>query len=117
MASILCGNASHGKRTKAARIADGKDAVGADHHQREGAFDAAECVGNRFWQCVLAGLGDQVNDDFSVAAGLEDRASRFHASANFSGVGEIAIVRQRDHALVRLHHDRLSVQQSGVAGG
>ena len=34
----------------------------------------------------------------------------------FSGIGEIAIVRQRDHAFVRLHHDRLGIEQSGIAG-
>ena len=117
MAALLGGNASHGEGAEAARIAHGKNAVGTDHHQREGAFDAAERVGNGFGERVFAGLRDQVHDDFRVAAGLENRTLRFHTSANFSGIGQIAVMRKRNHAFVRLHHDWLGVQQSGVAGG
>ena len=37
--------------------------------------------------------------------------------ADFGGVHQVAVVRQRDLALVALHHDGLRVQQRRVAGG
>ena len=78
MVSCLCaawaGNAAHGQRPEAARIAGGKDAVGREHDQRKSAFHAAQCVGHGFRQSLLARERDQVHDDFGVAVGLENRA-------------------------------------------
>ena len=78
------GNASHGQRTEAARIARRKNPVRTDHHQRKRAFDAAQRVGHRFRQSLFFGERDQVNDDFGVAVGLEDRALGSPAGARIS---------------------------------
>ena len=67
-------NSSHGQRTEAARIARRKNPVRTDHHQRKRAFHPAQRVGHGLRQRVLFGERDQVNDDFGVAIGLEDRA-------------------------------------------
>ena len=39
-----------------------------------------------------------------------------HAAANFAGIGQVTVVRQRNHAFIGLHHDRLGVQQRRIAG-
>ena len=33
-----------------------------------------------------------------------------HAGADFSCISQVAIVGQRNHSLIRLHHDRLGIQ-------
>ena len=76
------GNAAHGQRPEAARIAHREDAVVAHHHQRKSAFDAAQRVGHGFGQRLLLGERDQVNDDFGVAVGLENRALTLQPGAN-----------------------------------
>src|SRR5690348_5534722 len=62
-------------------------------------------------------MRDEVDDDLSVTGGLENRAFGFQARANAGGVHQVAVVRDRDHALVAVHADRLRVEQRGVAGG
>src|SRR6185437_5760674 len=107
--SGLGGNASHSKRPKAARVASGENTVRADHDQRECAFHAPQSVGHGFGQGLLARLRDEMYDHFSIAVGLEDRALRFHAAADFLSIDQIAIVSKCHHAFVRLHHDGLGI--------
>ena len=68
-------------------------------------------------QGLLARTGDEMHNDFGVAGGLEDGAGLLQAGAYFQRIGEVAVVRQRDLALVALHHDGLRIEQRGVAGG
>ena len=103
-------NSSHRQRTEAARIARRKDPVRAEHHQRKRAFDAAQRIGHRVRQSLFLGVRDQVNDDFGVAVGLEDRALGLQAMPDFLRVHQVAVVGQRNHALVRLHHDGLRIE-------
>ncbi len=110
-------NSSHGQRTEAARITRRKHPVRTEHHQRECAFDAAQRVGHGVRQSLLFGERDQVNDHFGVAVGLEDRSLGLQPMPNFLRVHQVAVVGQRNHALVRLHHDGLSVEQRRIAGG
>jgi hypothetical protein len=49
--------------------------------------------------------------------GLEDGAAPLQLRAQFGGVGDVAVVRHRDAALVAGHRKRLRVQQHRVAGG
>src|SRR5579864_2484921 len=110
------GNASHGKRTKAARIANGKDAVARHHDERKRAFDPAKSVANGFRQRVFLGLRDQMHDHFSIAGGLEDGTLRFKPCADFIRVHQVAVVRDSNHALVAVHHDGLRVEHGGITG-
>src|SRR5438128_404019 len=41
----------------------------------------------------------------------------FQAAAPFGGVGEIAVVAERDFALIAINHDGLRVEERFVAGG
>ena len=71
------GNSSHGQRAEAARIARRKDTVGAEHDQRKCAFHPPQRVSHGIRQSLLFGERDQVNDDFGITVGLEDRSLGF----------------------------------------
>ena len=113
----LSRNPPHHQWTKAARVASGKDAVGRQHDQRKCAFDAAQRIGHRVSQGLLTGAGDQMHHDFSVAGGLKDGALLLQLGMDFVRVGDVAVVRQRNLALVAFHHDGLRVEQGRIAGG
>ncbi len=66
---------------------------------------------------LFFGERDQVDDDFSVAIGLEDRTLGFQAMTDFLRIHQVAVVGQRNHAFVRLHHDGLGIEQRRIAGG
>ncbi len=110
-------NASHAQRTEPARIAYGKHTVTRHHDERERTLNPAQCVTYRFRQSMFFGLRDQMNDDLSVAGGLKDRALGLQPAADLPRVHQIAIVGQRNHALVAVHHDGLGVQQRRISGG
>ena len=107
--AFLLGNASHGQWAEATRIAGGKNSIWADHHQRKRAFNAPKSIGHGFGQSMFFGKSDEVNDHFSIAVGLKDRALRLQARTNFWRIYQISIVRQRHSALIRLHQDGLCV--------
>ena len=113
----LSRNAAHHQRTKAARIARGKDAVGRQHDQRKRAFDAAQRIGHRVGQGLLTRARNQVHDDFGIAGGLKDGALLLKLGVHFVRICDVAVVRQRNLALVALHHDGLRVEQRRIAGG
>ncbi len=98
-----------GQWAEATRIAGGKNSIWADHHQRKRAFNAPKSIGHGFGQSMFFGKSDEVNDHFSIAVGLKDRALRLQARTNFWRIYQISIVRQRHSALIRLHQDGLCV--------
>ena len=56
-----------------------------------------------------------MNDDFGIAVGLKNRALTLEAGAHLRCIDQVAIVRHGDRSLVRLHENRLRVQQRRVA--
>ena len=108
-------NSAHGQRTKAARVARRENPVGTDHDQRKRAFYPAQRVGDGFRQGVFFRERDQVHDHFSIAVGLKNRTLAVQPLPDILRIHQIAIVRQRHHAFVRLHHDGLGVEQRGIA--
>ena len=109
-------DAAHCQWAKPARIAGSEYTVTADHHQGKRAFHATQAVGDGIWQRLLAGQRDQVNQHFRVAVGLEDRALALQLRANRLRVYQVAIMSNRNRALVGLHHDGLGIQQGRIAG-
>ncbi len=105
-------DSSHGQGAEAAGIARGKDAIRTEHDQRKRAFHATQRIGHRVRQSLLFGERDQVNDDFGVTVGLENRSLGLQPMPDFLRIDQVAVVRQRNHAFVRLHHDGLSVEQA-----
>ena len=52
---------------------------------------------------------NEVHENFTVAAGLEDGAFAFQFAAEFRGIGQIAVVGQRDLDAANPHDQRLGV--------
>jgi len=58
-----------------------------------------------------------VNENLSVAVGLEDGTLPLERSADGAGIYQIAVVGDCDCALIGLHHDGLGIEESGISGG
>ena len=86
-------------------------------HQRKRAFQLQQRFAQRAGQRALARTRHQVQNHFGIARGLEDGAVAFQLAAQFGGVGDVAVVRHRDVALVAGHRKRLRVEQHRIAGG
>ncbi len=57
-----------------------------------------------------------MHDHFGVAVGLEDRATVLQLAPPFPCVRQVAIVAERDLALVAIDHDGLRIKQGLVTG-
>ena len=62
-------------------------------------------------------MGDQVQDDFGIAGGLEDGAFAFQVAAELGRVGDVAVVGDGDAAFIAGDGEGLGVEQHGIAGG
>ena len=90
-------------------VGEGDERIGA-HHPPERVDEAAGHV-------VGVGQRHEMHDDLRVGGRLEDRAAPDQIPAHRMGVGQVAVVRQREAAHAGLHEDRLHVAQHGRAGG
>src|ERR1700752_163026 len=57
-----------------------------------------------------------MNDHFRVARRLKNRPAMLEPPPHFDGVRQVAIVHQRDFALVAIDHHRLRIHQRRIAG-
>ena len=105
------------ERPETMRIARDQDAVLRQKHQRKSAFQLQQRFAQRGGQSLLARPGDQVQDHFGIAVGLKDGSFAFQFPAQFGGVGDVAVVRHRDAALVAVHREGLRVEHPAIAGG
>ena len=62
-----------------------------------------------------AAARDQMHDHFGVAGGLENRTAMFQPPPHFQRIRQIAVVAQRDFALVAVDDHRLRVHHGVVA--
>ena len=105
------------ERTETARIANRVNFIARQQHQRVRAFHLIQRVGNRARKIPRRAARNQMNDHFRVAGGLKNRAAMLEPPPHFDRVRQVAVVRQRDFALVAIDHHRLRVHQRCVAGG
>ena len=103
------------QRTEAARVANRIHFVARKKQQRIRAFHLTERVGERAGKIARSAARDQMHDHLGVAGGLENRAAMFEPAAHFQRVRQVAVVAERDLALVAIDHDRLRVDQGVVA--
>ena len=103
------------QRTEAARIANRIHFIARQQHQRVRAFHLIQRIGNRAGKISRRASRDQMHDHFGVARGLKNRAAMFEPPAHFERVGQVAVVAERDFALIAIDHHRLRVHQRGVA--
>ena len=98
----------------------GRQQLGGGHeHQGEGTLQPVHGLTER----VLDGggfqafLGDDVGDDLRVAGGVEDGAVQLQLTAQLEGVAQVAVVCQRQLALLVVDLDGLAVVPVVGAGG
>ncbi len=99
-----------------AGIADSVEFILREDKKRVSAFDLIEGITDGAGKIAGLRAGDEMDDNFGVAVGLEDRAAMFELAAPLGGVGEVAVVTEGDFALVAIDHDGLGVEESFVAG-
>ena len=86
------------ERPHAERIAHADDAFLRQRDQRIGALDLAQRVDQPLHDGVLEAGRDQVDDDLGVAGRLEQAAAAHELAAQLIGIGEIAVVADRQAA-------------------
>src|SRR5260370_1627239 len=105
------------ERTEAARIAHGVEFVFCEDEKRVRGFDLIEGVTDRAGKIAGLRAGNEMDADFGVAVGRENRAAMVELAAPLGGVGKVAVVAEGNFALVAIDHDGLGVEQSFVACG
>ena len=108
------------QRTHAQRVAH-TDQLGPRHRDdREGAFHAAQRIGDPVGMLALDRARHQVDDAFAVRAGLEDRAAFDQLAAQRVGIGQVAVMGDRAAAHRELAEEGLDVADHrtfGAGGG
>ena len=86
------------ERTQAVGVAEGDHAVAGHEHDREGAAQAREDVGDRVLDRLGRVGGDQRGDDLRVGRGAERDAARTELLVELDGVDQVAVVGERQLA-------------------
>src|SRR5439155_24989800 len=97
-------------------VAYGVKLILSEYEERVGTFHLIERIAKGARKIARLRAGDQVDDDFGVAIGLEDGATMLELAAPLRGRGGIAVVAESDLALVAVDHDGLRVEKSFIAG-
>ena len=100
---------AHHQRTPPMLVARGEQRVADDDDQRKRPLDAGQCLGQLLLGLAGARLGDAVHHDFAVHARREDGPVGLELAAQLHGVGEVAVVGQRDVPATEAHEHRLRV--------
>ena len=104
------------QRPHAQRVAHPDQRLLRQRHQRIGALDLAQRVGQALDDGVLQARRDQVDDDLGVAGRLEQAAAPHQLPAQLVGVRQIAVVADREPAEIEIGEQRLDVAQRDLAG-
>ena len=99
------------QRAEALRVAHGEELRARHQTQRVGAFQVTHCLTDRLFDGggLKPRLRDEVGDDLRVDRRVEDRAPKLELVAQDIGVAEVAVVRERQLALLVVDGERLAV--------
>src|SRR5439155_18833481 len=97
-------------------VAYGVKLILSEYEERVGTFHLIERIAKGARKIARLRAGDQVDDDFGVAIGLEDGATMLELAAPLRGVGEIAVVARGDLALFALIKVGCGFRRSFMAG-
>lgn len=99
------------------RITHADQLVFGHDHERISAFNAADGLDQIVVLPAEGWLRHEVQDDFTIDAGLEDRAVGFEFFAELRGIGKISVMRDGDLAFGAIDRERLGVAQMRRTGG
>ena len=108
--------AAQRERPEAVRIADGDQAVGRQHHERERALDLRDRFDDRSLDARRLRARVEMQNHFGVAVRLEDRSLLDELVAQLARVDEVAVVTERNLPVRAVDQDRLGVRQLALAG-
>ena len=110
---------AHAKRADTEGIAHGDELGGAHDQHGIRTSQSGHDLGDRFLDAgaVDARLGDEVGDDLGVVGGMEERAFRLKLSAQFVGVEDGAVMRDRERSFDVGNEKRLGVFAGVAADG
>ena len=104
------------ERSDAERVARADQLLVGDRDQGIGAFELAQRLDEALDDPLLAAARDEMEDDLGVRRRLVDRAITDQFATYGQGVGEIAVVGDREAARGDFGEQRLDVAQDGLAG-
>ncbi len=98
------------------RIAHRDEALGRQRGERIGALHLVQRVDHPLLDRVLEAGRDQMDDDLGVAGRLEEAAAAHQRLAQLVGIGEIAVMADRQPAEFEIREQRLDVAHRHFAG-
>ena len=104
-----------GERSEPALVSGDDDLVGAQQDQRIRTFQFQQGLAQGRVQRLLRRTGHQVRDDFGVASGVKDGSALLDRPPQGVAVGQVAVVGDRQRALVALDVERLRIARADVA--
>ncbi len=109
------GQAADNERPYPKRVAQADDRILRQRGERIGAFDLVERIDEAVDDRALFAGRDQMVDDFGVARRVKQAAAAHELFAQLVGVGEIAVVADRQPTQLDLEKQRLDIAQRDLA--
>ncbi len=103
--------------TESIGIAGGLQPIGKQKQQRVSPLQMAEDMAEGIGLVLVRGLGQQVDDDFGIVGGLEDRPVGLILIAKEGRVDQVAVVSQGNRAVREFAHEGLGVDEGARSGG
>ena len=116
-AGALGADAAQDQRPHAERVAHAHQRLVGQRDQRIGADHLLQRVDQPVHHGGIEADGDQVDEHLGVGGGLEQAAAAHQGAAQHVGVGQVAVMRDREAAELEIGIERLHVAQDRVAGG
>ena len=108
---------AQGQRADTQGVADADDAGLGEGNQGIGAFHLAEGVDHALFDGLLEARRDEMDDNLGVAGRLEDAAAPHELAAQVIGIGQVAVVADREPAEFEIGEEGLNVADRHFAGG
>src|SRR5215469_5053936 len=105
------------QRADAERVTHADQSVLRQRHERVSAFDLTQRFGHPLFDRVLERRRDEMDDHLGVRGRLEDAAAPDQAVAQVVGVGEVAVMADRQAAESEVGEQWLDIAQRNLAGG
>ena len=110
-------DAAEDQRPHAERVAHAHQRLVGQRDQRIGADHLLQRIDQPVDHGGIQADRDQVDEHLGVGGGLEQAAAAHQRPAQHVGVGQVAVVRDREAAELEIGIQRLDVAQDRVAGG
>ena len=110
-------DAAQDQRADAQRIAHAHQGFVGQRDQGIGADHLLQRVDQPVHHGGIQADGDQVDEDLAVGGGLEQAAAADQGAMQRVGVGQVAVMRDREAAELEIGIQRLDIAQDRVAGG